>query len=208
MTDKVIELRSADFEEVTINKNEAFRYIGLRIKDADDTVKALYDECLSLFSGAVNFRACFTKTDVAFLGDGELDLGFGNFKSYNLEKNLDGCNEAYIFAATAGIGVDRLISRYSVISPSKSVVIDAIGSAAIEGFCNKLNNELKKGVFSKPRYSPGYGDLDIKQQKNILDFVDAHRKIGIALSDSYMMTPTKSVTAIIGINQSSETVFE
>lgn len=200
MTKGEIELRSADISEVTINKAEALRYMGLKIKQSDDSVKALYDECLSLFSAAVSFRACFTKTDITFLGDGWLDLGFGKFQSFNLEKNLSSCNKAYIFAATSGVAVDRLISKYALLSASKSLVIDAIGSAAIEGFCNKLNSELKQGVFSKPRFSPGYGDVDIKLQKDILFFLDAYRKIGISLSDSYMMTPTKSVTAIIGIN--------
>lgn len=200
MTNGEIALKTADISEVTINKAEALRYMGLKTKQSDDSVKALYDECLSLFLAVVSFRACLTKTDITFFGDGFIDLGFGKFQSYSLEKNLSSCNKAYIFAATTGIAVDRLISKYALLSPSKALVLDAVGSAAIEGFCNLLNAELKQGMFSKPRFSPGYGDMDIKLQKDILLFLDAYRKIGITLSETYMMTPIKSVTAIIGIN--------
>ena len=41
--------------------------------------------------------------------------------------------------------------------------------------------------------------INIKNQKKILEFSDAYKMIGITLSESYMMTPKKSVTAIVGI---------
>lgn len=201
MTASQIELRFASFNEVKINKKEALRYMGYKMKDAPEEIEELFSACMELFSKAVTYKACFTKVKINFLGDGFIDLGFGKFQSYNLEKNLSGCEEAFIFAATTGIQTDRLIMKYSKLEPSKSVVIDAIASAAVEGFCNKLNDEMKKGVIAKPRYSPGYGDMALSNQKSILEFLDAYRKIGISLSDSFMMSPTKSVTAIIGIRQ-------
>ena len=51
------------------------------------------------------------------------------------------------------------------------------------------------------RFSPGYGDFDLKYQKDILEYLDANKKIGISLTDSLMMIPTKSITAIIGIKR-------
>lgn len=204
MTADSIELRFASASEVEINKREALRYMGFSKKDAPEEIGELFSACMNLFSEVVSYKACFTKVKINFLGDGRLDLGFGVFQSFNLEKNLNGCDEAYIFAATAGVAVDRLIMKYSKIEPSKSVVLDAIGSAAIEGFCNKINEEMKKGVVTKPRYSPGYGDMALSKQKNILEFLDAYRKIGISLSDSFMMSPTKSVTAIVGIRTEKE----
>ncbi len=196
-----IELRFARFDEIEINKNEALRYMGYKGSAPPEEIERLYSESLSLLSNAASFKACFTRLPIKFFGEGKIDLGFGILQSFNLEKNLSGCNEAYLFAATAGIGVDRLIMRYGKTAPSKSVVIDAAASAAIEGWCNKLNDEMKKGISAKPRFSPGYGDLSIEYQKDILTFLDAGRKIGITLSESFLMTPTKSVTAIVGIKQ-------
>ncbi|MGN1417840.1 MAG: vitamin B12 dependent-methionine synthase activation domain-containing protein [Acutalibacteraceae bacterium] len=199
MTADSIALRFADFDEIEINKREALRYMGYKAKEVPDDIEGLFSLCLKLLSQAVTFKACFTKTKISFLGDGRLDLGFGEFKSYHLEKNLQNCGEAYIFAATAGIGADRLIMKYSRTVPSKSVVIDALASAAVEGWCNKINAEMSQNKKTRPRFSPGYGDMELKNQKNILEFLDAYRKIGISLSDSLLMTPTKSVTAVVGI---------
>ena len=136
--------------------------------------------------------------------DNEVDLGFCRIKSKDLAKNLGGCKAAFIFAATTGTGIDRLIMKYQKTEPSKAVVIDALSSAAVEGLCNLLNDELNHGRKTAPRYSPGYGDVSLEYQKEILNFLDAQRKIGITLSDRLFMAPVKSVTAIIGILEEEE----
>lgn len=194
-----IEIFSLTPLDVVIDAKEALRYMGHPGKELKGEMIGLYSECLDEFIFSVNYKACFRKTDVLLKGDGIIDLGFGEFKSLHLERNLEGCSEAYVFAATTGIEVDRLILRLSKIQPWKSVVVDAIGSAAVEAFCDILNDKLKEGKECKPRFSCGYGDFDIKNQKKILEFSDAYKMIGITLSESYMMTPKKSVTAIVGI---------
>lgn len=199
MTSGNIQLRFASADEVEINKREAFRYMGYKLKSAPEEIEGLFSFCLSQFKTAVSYKACFTKTKINFLSDGRLDFGFGEFKSLDLNKNLSGCNEAYIFAATCGAGVDRAIMRYGKTEPSKGVALDAIGSAAVEDWCNIINAEMKSTGETKPRFSPGYGDLELSIQPRLLEFLDAYRKIGISLSESLMMLPTKSVTAIVGV---------
>ncbi len=199
MTAQGIELRFAKANEVTINEKEAYMYMGLHAKAPDEQVEGLFSSCLQEVKNAVSFKACFTEVSLAFPNDNEVFLGFGTVKSEKLFKHLQECRTAYIFAATAGTGIDRLISRYKVLSPSKSLMIDAIGSAAVEGWCNRLNADLVAGRETKSRFSPGYGDLSLEYQKDIIGYLDAYRKIGISLSDTLFMTPTKSVTAIIGV---------
>lgn len=199
MTTDSIELRFAHFDEVEISKKEALRYMGYNRNSALDNVEELFLACMNEFQSAVSYKACFTKTKINFLGNGRLDLGFGEFESYHLEKNLQGCKEAFVFAATCGIAPDRLVMRYANTQPSKSVIIDSIGSAAVEDWCNKINDEMSLSGKTKPRFSCGYGDFKLTEQKNILEFLDAYRKIGISLSDSLLMTPKKSVTAIVGL---------
>ncbi|MBR3258643.1 MAG: vitamin B12 dependent methionine synthase, partial [Eggerthellaceae bacterium] len=46
---------------------------------------------------------------------------------------------------------------------------------------------------------PGYGDLPLEVQPDLLGLLDASRRLGITLSDSLLMSPTKSVTAIVGL---------
>ena len=58
--------------------------------------------------------------------------------------------------------------------------------------------------YLRPRFSPGYGDFSILYQKDVLRMLDAPKKIGLTMTDGYMLTPTKSVTAIIGISNTKE----
>lgn len=204
MTAQGIELRFAKADEVTINEKEAYMYMGLRSKAPGEQVEELFSSCLDEVKKAVAYKACFTEVTLSFPAENEVFLGFGTVRSEKLFRHLQECKTAYIFAATTGMGIDRLISRYKVLSPSKSLMIDAIGSAAVEGWCNRLNADLVGGRKAKSRFSPGYGDLSLEYQKDILEYLDAYRKIGISLSDTLFMTPTKSVTAIIGIKESQK----
>ena len=147
------------------------------------------------------FKAVWKKSEVSFVGEDTVTFDFGKITSKALCKNLEGCKSAYVFAATAGIGIDRLMLRYRQLDPAKAVVISAIGSSAVECWCDKINAQITENKASKPRFSPGYGGVELKHQKEILDFLDAQRRVGITLNESFFMTPVKSVTAFIGIKE-------
>ena len=191
-------LFSSHGSEIEIDKKEAMRYMGIRSAVSDGELDALYDECLALYSEAAFFKA--VSANVRVRSDGEnVDLGFFVFKSKCLSLNLRGKDEAVIFAATSGAGVDRLIMKYSKTERAKALVIDAIASAGIEAFCDRVNEKLADGRATSSRYSPGYGDLSLDVQPYLLDYLDAQRKLGIVLNERLFMTPTKSVTAIFGV---------
>ena len=133
-----------------------------------------------------------------------LDLSFAVVKSADLKKNLRGCRKIILFAATIGLGTDRLIARYSRTSPAKALCFQAIGAERIESLCDVFNKEVsqqcrRNGFFTRPRFSPGYGDLPLDVQKSIFSVLDCPRKIGLSLNESLLMSPSKSVTAIIGL---------
>ena len=134
-----------------------------------------------------------------------LDLGFTVTHSRDLQKNLKGCCRIILFGATVGLELDRLIARYGRLSPSKALCFQAIGAERIESLCNVFNDEIdeifrEQGMYTRPRFSPGYGDLPINMQKDIFAALDCPRKIGLSLNESLLMSPSKSVTAIIGIS--------
>lgn len=184
--------------EIKADEQEALRYLGYGKSTPDEKTKSLIAECKAELENVIVAKCCYIRTPVV-IKENALDIGFGEIQSRALSKNLAGCSEAFIFAATIGIGADRLILKYEKTAPSKAVVIDALASSAIEVWCDKINHQLCKDLRSKPRFSPGYGDFDIKHQKDIMALLDTSRKIGLTLSDSMLMTPTKSVTAVIGI---------
>lgn len=133
----------------------------------------------------------------------------GNIEDLPLEGDsirrlLNGAKEAVVFAATLGPGVDRLISRFQVTDMAKAVIIDAAASAAIENVCNNFEAEMRGqveggGMTLTYRFSPGYGDLPISTQSRLAEFLNCQRMIGLSVSEKYLMTPVKSVTAIMGI---------
>ena len=79
----------------------------------------------------------------------------------------------------------------------------------IEVLCDTIDAQFreeykKQGLFLTTRYSPGYGDLPIGIQRDFIRLLDTVRRIGLNVSDSGIMIPRKSVTAIIGISETEK----
>ena len=162
---------------------------------------AYLKDCIAESEKAFSYAVCYDIYPVKQF-DNEIDLGFAVVKSNDLQKNLYGCGQIILFAATAGIGIDLLIKKYSHISPSKAVLFQAIGSAAAEAVCEAFCKDMSAVTGElRPRYSPGYGDLSLTLQADIFRVLQPSRNIVVSLSDSYIMTPSKSVTAIVGIKK-------
>ena len=126
--------------------------------------------------------------------------GIDSFGSEKLRAHLKGCKRFFLMAATFGASADAVIRKYSKTDVARGAVAQAAGSYLIEEYCDKIMDETDTGgLFFKPRFSPGYGDFDLSFQKIILDTLDAGKRIGITLTESYMMIPTKSVTAVLGL---------
>lgn len=186
-----------------IDAREVLRYMGAR--DATDEVSALLSECIGEAKDSLTPRACFREFDLIRNG-AVLDLGFAKTDSLALSENLKGCDRVVLFAATVGLGIDRLINRYTRLSPARAVCFGAIGAERIEALCDALCQRLtkeyeEKGRRSRPRFSPGYGDLPLSLQRDIFDALKCAQRIGLSLSESLLMTPTKSVTAIVGVRR-------
>ncbi len=133
-----------------------------------------------------------------------LDLGFLQTDSQGLCRNLQGCDKVILFAATVGLVPDRLIAKYGRLSPTKALCMQAIGAERIESLCDAFCDELAadyaaEGYQTRPRFSPGYGDFPLDAQKAFFRALDCPRKIGLSLNDSLLMSPSKSVTALIGL---------
>lgn len=182
-----------------INKKEILRYAG---GIADDITIKLLNECIREAINCITYKVCYCELPVKTNGD-LCDFGVFNVQSKNLATNLSGCNIVIIFGATIGIGIDRLITKYSHISPAKALMLQAFGAERIEAlcdaFCKDIQNTLKTPL--KPRFSAGYGDLSLDTQKQLFSLLNLPKNIGLTLNDSLLMSPTKSVTAFIGMQE-------
>lgn len=178
-------------------EREILRYAGYG-KIADTQITELMNECIKEISDEISYKVCYCALPVS-INKNEIDLGAFCVKSKALAKNLSECEKVIVFAATIGTAIDRLIAKSLITSPAKAVMLDAIGTERIEALCDLFCQEL--GFETAPRFSPGYGDLDIDCQKTLFSLLDCSKHIGLSLCDSMFMTPTKSVTAFVGIKR-------
>lgn len=155
--------------------------------------------CESNLRNVLDCKYSAVRVPIAFPGEDCVDFAFTTVHSHSLYRNLSGCREAFLFAVTTGINVDRLLIKLNLTSASEAFITDALASAFAEAVCDFAENELKGNLACRPRFSPGYGDLPLSVQPTLLDAVDAQRLLGITLSKSLLMTPKKSITAIMGI---------
>ncbi|MBQ5810829.1 MAG: Vitamin B12 dependent methionine synthase activation subunit [Clostridia bacterium] len=178
-----------------IDKQEILRYAGCRESSAD--VLALMESCLKESETAFAYNVCYRVLDVSIAGD-ICDFGSFSVPSLSLAKCLSGYEKVVLFGATVGADIDRLIAKHSRLSPSRALMLQAIGAERIEALCDAFCNDW---AVRSPRFSPGYGDLPLAIQKDIFSLLDCSRRIGLALNESLIMSPTKSVTAFMGIKQ-------
>jgi len=209
MTSLVPAVREAAEGEFTIDRREALRYLGCGNapqSSLPSETLALLDVCEAELLAALRPRVCWARVPLSFPAPFTVDAGFGAVESVSLAKHLEGCHSALLFAATIGVGADRLIQRWSRLSPSRGTVLDALASAAVEGWCDAAEAELTRGLGPHcDRFSPGYGDFALQHQRDILLCLDTARTLGLTLTESLLMMPSKSVTAVIGLGASART---
>lgn len=120
----------------------------------------------------------------------------------SIKRHLEGCGQVAVMAVTLGIGVDNLIRRVQVTDMLEAVLLDTGASVMTEEACDIFEKEIRNCTdkFTTSRFSPGYGDFPLKLQADMVRYVDGQRKIGLSVTESSLMIPRKSVTALIGLS--------
>lgn len=191
------------YDAPPVNLREILRYAGAG-EDCGE-LSGLIRECMDEVSNRLTYKVCWRDFPVMDEG-GTLDIGFLKTESKDLKKNLSGCERVILFAATVGMEIDRLIIRYGRISPVKALLFQAIGAERIESLtecfaCDVAQQAMEQGKHARIRFSPGYGDFPLSVQKQIFDVLECQKQIGLTLNASLLMSPSKSVTALIGIGE-------
>lgn len=189
-----------------VRTKEAVRYLGYGRHAVDDQTLALVDSSFEELDRIVKERIVYRIFGLEVSGEEQIKIEQLEIVSKNLAKNLRGCSQIVMLGATLGIEVDMLMKRYSLTQMSKAVVMQACAAAMLEEYLDEWQENLadkmrNDGYYLRPRFSPGYGDFSILHQGDILRMLDSAKKIGLTMTDSSMLTPTKSVTAVIGLSK-------
>ncbi len=173
---------------------EALRYLGCR-GEPDEQTDALLLRGEKALNDGVSPAYCWVEVKKSEIEE----LVVGN----DIEKHLDGCRRAVLFAATLGARSEQLIRRAEAENMAYAVVLDALASAMIEQFCDKCENEIheRTGGYFTYRFSPGYGDYPLSLQGSFIRRLLADKRIGLTATSNSILIPRKSVTAIIGISE-------
>lgn len=183
------------FELSALNREEALRYMGAKNIVTDEKMNKLFDSCESQLLSSIKVKYLYK----------EILLPNPVFLQGNAIKNhLKNCQRAIILCITLGSEVDRLIRTMQITDMAAAVIIDSLASVAIEQAGN-LFDEMIAQMYSDYnltfRFSPGYSDYPLELQSEFINLLDAPRKIGLCVNNSLLLTPTKSITAIMGLSK-------
>lgn len=184
-------------ERITVPPAQIGRYLGARWDRLPEELRGEIERVGAEASRLCGTRVCYLTLPLQIDAP---ELRFSDalaLRSESLCRCLAGCGAAVLFCATAGAGIDRRIAA-SRLRPARQAIWDAAGAAAVEALCDDFCASLGP---ARERFSPGYGDLPLESQSELLRLLDARRLLGVGLTDALLMTPSKSVTAIVGLEE-------
>lgn len=197
---------------LSINKSEVLRYLGYKGQCIDENLNQKINQCIDETKENIDLKYVYEIYDIKNNIKSHI-VEFNNsnlrIESKDVSELLKDCDKCILMSATLGFNIEKKIRTYSYKNLTKGVIIDACATTSIEEACDIIQDNILKDVSKENktltmRYSPGYGDLDIRVNKDILNILNSQRKIGITVTDTGIMIPRKSVVALIGISNKKE----
>lgn len=184
-----------------ISTEEVLHYLGYGNHQAEASVLQMIEtqkqKVLALCEPRYQYQ-CYPFAQGALVG---VDLPM---PGRDIQRLLKESHHVILLAATLGLRIEKEMRKLQVKDMGEALIFDSCASAAIERLCDmiqeNLENEYKEQHrFLTDRYSCGYGDLPLTIQKDFLRVLDTQKRIGLYVSESFTLHPTKSVTAILGV---------
>ena len=187
-----------------IDRVEVLRYLGY--KEGIHALDAETEEQIRRASCVILAAAQPRRIAMRFPLNGEMGLlkATDLLAGKDIFAHLRGCYDVVLLALTLGEEVDRQLRAAQTHSALYGTVMDCCASVAVEQYCDLYEQSLrglylKEGEYMTGRFSPGYGDFPIEKQQTVQRLLDTRRKIGLGVTQSCILTPRKSVTALLGI---------
>lgn len=188
-----------------LNRDEAFRYMGCKNGEINEKILKITEECEKGLIKAIKPRYVYRTFNIKETDRGiEISGSSLLLKGKDISSHLKGCNRCVLLCATLSSDVDKLIRAYEAEGMEKALIADSLASAAVEQVCEEAENEIREAVGNYSytwRFSPGYGDFPLDIQEEFLNVIDAPKRIGVSVTDSLILIPRKSVTAVMGISE-------
>lgn len=192
-----------------INKNEVLKYLGYKGGKIDDNTNEMIRTAMDAVLETAVPRYVYKVFDIAVKDKIELIGTKFSPQGEDIAQLLRSSEKCIMLAATLGVEFEMMLRKAQVKDMAQAVVLDSCGSSAIENICDNIEKLIedqwgRKGWFLSDRFSPGYGDMPIGQQRDFCMVLDTAKKAGISVNAGGMLVPSKSVTAIIGLSRTEQ----
>lgn len=190
-----------------VDRSEVLRYLGHRGQALEPELERRIDAAAKRCLDIARPRATIASFAVHEISHDTVVLEGCTLRltGSDITAHLASAFEVVLFAATLGADIDRELRRLAATDALGQVLFDAVATALIERAADATEAYVRtyaaeQGAFCSWRFSPGYGDLPLSVQQPFLSALDATRQLGITLTPSQLMVPTKSVTAVVGLH--------
>ena len=182
---------------------EALRYLGAG-NNPPEELRREAAAAADLLTRTLRPRYVYRVFPVSLTSEGAALAGSGvTLPGNTARRMLEGCDQAVLLLCTLGAGFETLLRARQARDMAQAVLLDACGSAWVEAGCGEAEREIAARFpnrYLTDRFSPGYGDLPLSLQSAVCAALDGWRRLGVQVTESFLMNPTKTVSAVIGLS--------
>lgn len=189
---------------------EVTRYLGYPLDQVDPQTLGRVREIMQVVEDAIVPRWDFQSFELKEWTKNKIvlaDLPFP-LEGESIAKHLRFASRVYLMAVTLGVESERMLLGMQAVSMTDSIILDSCLSAYVEDAADQCEAEIRELIAESEeltfRFSPGYGDLPLAVHQELIRNLKWDRILGITTTNSMMMVPSKSVIAVIGVEEMKE----
>jgi hypothetical protein len=177
------------------------------IRERSPKLVNLAERALAEGSPSLRPRLMYQRASVdSVLHERLLLAGGSELRSKLLAQHLAGAQGIVISVCTVGPEIESMIGETLQANPALALALDGLGNAAVEELANQACKHFEDAARGKQLeasipLSPGMQDWPVAEgQQQIFSLLDA-QEIGVILNRSHLMSPSKSLSMVIGIGR-------
>jgi len=202
-------LLNIDHTQINIQPEDIKSLLGDEFGVVDSYTGEVIDKIISECRECMSPQGSFTQIEVLKTEDSEqISIEDSSFQTGRTINKMLAGSETYVFLiATAGPGPEtmarELLAKGEFL---EGYIADMVASALVESVANQVQYHIRQlavqsGLKITNRYSPGYCKWDVSEQQKLFKLFPENC-CGITLSNSSLMSPIKSVSAVLGMGHS------
>lgn len=193
-----------------LDRKEALGYLGYGKQELESGLARRFEDIAGEVEGTLSPAFSWAAFPVARAAASGADAGVElagarvRLMGVSMAEHLEGARGAALLSCTLGMESERAITRYQATSPTDALFYNACAAALVEACANAVEADIVRAaadarLHTNWRFSPGYGDAPLSLQPAILRALGAPGRLAVSCTDSFLLVPSKSITAVVGL---------